>query len=138
MTTSDTAPEPAKIERPSFDDVYDNLTWHDETAIENALNLSIHDLAAAIVEQKATLKTYMATVRALELVHYRAEGLSDVEARAKVRLLTNAEVTELLEAYFAAGGDDEDSEGQQERPVTLDTNEDEDGTPAGEGDDSAG
>ena len=136
--TSDTAPEPAKIERPSFDDVYDNLTWHDETAIENALNLSIHDLAAAIVEGEATLKTYMATVRALELVHYRAEGLSDVEARAKVRLLTNAEVTELLEAYFAAGGDDEDSEGQQERPVTLDTNEDEDGTPAGEGDDSAG
>lgn len=124
MTANDTN----ETRRPAAGEVYDSLTWHDETAIETAFDVSVHDLMAEVVDDDVptSIKTLVALVRAFELVHHRREGLGDREALAKVRLLTNGEASELLEAYF--GGDDEE---QAPEPLEIG---DVPASPAGEGD----
>lgn len=102
-----------KPTRPSFGDVYEQLTWHDEHAIEQAFDADIHDLMQQFSEGATNVRTLVLIVRAFEFISERRAGKKDPVALAAVRNLTTAQVTELLEAYL-----DHDEEPVPDEPVT--------------------
>lgn len=108
--STDTTSKPA---RPSFGEVYEGLTWHDEQAIEKAFEVDIHDLMQQFSEGEADVRTLVLIVRSFELIAERRAGKNDAVALAAVRNLTTAQVTELLEAYL-----DHEDEVDEEQPTT--------------------
>lgn len=111
MSTTDSKPT-----RQSFTDVYNDLNWHDEQAIAEALGVDIHDLMEAFSEGEAGVKGIVQMVRAFELVHARRAGRTDRDASKHVRELTNGQLTDLMEAYLAATK--EQNEDDPDEPVT--------------------
>lgn len=111
MSTNDT-----KVTRPSFTDVYNDLSWYDEQAIAEALDVDIHDLMEAFSEGEAGVRNIVQMVRAFELVHARRVGKTDRDASKHVRELTNGQLTELMAAYLAATT--EQNEDDPDEPVT--------------------
>lgn len=105
-----------EVTRPSFNDVYNDLNWHDEQAIAEALDVDIHDLMEGFSSGEAGVKGMVLIVRAFELIYARREGKTEREASKIARDLTTGQLTDLLQAYL--GATDEQEQDDPDDPET--------------------
>lgn len=115
--------ETPAVERPSFGDAYESLTYNDDQAIEAEFGgASSDDLFETLETGAATFKDLLLIVRVCEFVRYLHDGTPQTDAAAAAKALTKGALGELMNAYMA-----HEPEADQTDPDT----------PAGKGDSDA-
>ena len=116
-----------KLERPSLDDAYADLTYNDDQAIEAAFGIVVDDLMERLYggggdnedpsqvdnePEGLSSRELLHLVLGFELARLLGEGVAAKDAEAQVKAFTKRHQANLLAAYVERSGADPVAEGK--------------------------